>query len=217
MSRPMPIALAASAAALLAVLAGCTAARAPQAPSPAADAVPRSPAVAYLFTASGQPGGRAELIETPAGVEIAITVQGIRPGLHGFHIHANGVCAPGPDPATGETVAFGAAGGHFDPGQSRKHGRPGQPAHLAHAGELPNIEVGPQGTGTLRYVNPNVTLSASDRSAFGRALVVHDQPDDYNSDPAGNSGPRVLCGVIQPAQAGPVIGRAAIGGAPAPA
>ena len=127
-----------------------------------------------------------------------------------------GVCAPGPDPATGETVAFGAAGGHFDPGQSRNHGRPGEPINHAHAGELPNITVGADGRGSLRYLNPNVTLSPAPHSAFGRSLVVHERADDFVSDPAGNSGGRLLCGVIESEQPGPVIGRAVIDSANAP-
>lgn len=173
----------------------------------------RNPAVAQLLTASGQAAGRAQLRETASGVEIHIEVSGLTPGLHGFHIHANGACAPGPDPATGQTVAFGAAGGHFDPGQSHKHGHPDQPAHQAHAGELPNIPVGADGRGTLHYVNPKVSLSRRPDSAFGRALVVHERPDDHATDPAGNSGPRVLCGVIEAAQPGAVAGRTVLEGA----
>ena len=166
--------------------------------------------VAQLRTATGQAAGRAELVETPAGVEIRLSVQGLTPGPHGFHIHANGACAPGADPATGQTVAFGAAGGHFDPGQSRNHGHPGQDPHHAHAGELPNITVGADGRGTLRYLNPHVSLSRQPNTAFGRALVVHEGPDDYVTDPAGNAGARVLCGVIGPAQAGAALSRATI-------
>lgn len=204
----------AGAAICLAVLAGCSSAPMPPPPgTPATGGASRSPAVATLLTPSGQPAGRAELTETPAGVEIAIVVEGLTPGQHGFHIHANGACAPGVDPATGQTVAFGAAGGHFDPGQSRNHGRPGQPTNHAHAGELPNIPVGADGKGSLRYLNPNVTLERAPHSIFGRALVVHANPDDYTSDPAGNSGPRVLCGLIGSAQPGAVVSRTTLSGA----
>lgn len=207
----MPLA---GAAVCLAMLAGCSSAPSPTPPgTPAPGGANRSPAVATLLTPSGQSAGRAELTETAAGVEIAITVQGLAPGQHGFHIHANGACAPGADPATGQTVAFGAAGGHFDPGHSRNHGQPGQPANHAHAGELPNIPVGADGNGSLRYLNTHVTLGRQPNSVFGRALVVHANPDDYASDPAGNSGPRVLCGVIGAAQPGAVVGRATIEGA----
>ncbi len=159
-------------------------------------------AVVQLLDPSGKAGGRALLTPAPAGMEVSIDVMGISPGLHGFHVHEKGDCSPGPDAATGQTVAFGAAGGHFDPGSSRNHGRPGQPSHQAHAGELPNIEVGADGRGTLRYVNPNLSgETGAPNAVFGKALVVHEKQDDYASNPAGNSGGRILCGVIVPAQA----------------
>jgi Cu-Zn family superoxide dismutase len=195
-------------------LTACTATRSPSSQqTPITSAPSRTPAVAHLLTATGKPSGRADLTETPDGVEIAIAVQGLTPGQHGFHIHANGACAPGPDPATGQTVAFGAAGGHFDPGTSRNHGQPGEPAHQAHAGDLPNITVGADGNGSLRYLRPGVTLSRGPEAVFGRALVVHERADDQASEPAGNSGGRVLCGVIGAAQPGAVTGRAIIEGA----
>lgn len=202
----------AGAIALGAALTACTAHRPPPSPQePVGSAPSRSSAVAHLFTATGKPSGRADLTETPKGVEITISVQGLTPGQHGFHIHANGACAPGPDPATGQTVAFGAAGGHFDPGLSRNHGQPGEPAHQGHVGDLPNITVGADGAGSLRYLRPGVTLSRQPDSVFGRALVVHERADDYATDPAGNSGGRVLCGVIEAAQPGTVTGaRAAV-------
>ncbi|WP_230681719.1 superoxide dismutase family protein, partial [Paracidovorax cattleyae] len=157
----------------------------------------------------GRPARRhAVLTETPSGVEIVAQVQGLSSGLHGFHIHANGQCAPGPDAATGKTIPFGAAGGHFDPGMSHQHGHPGTPIDKAHAGELPNISVGADGRGTVRYLNSNVTLTPGKASIMGRALVVHEKEDDYKSNPAGNSGGRVLCGVIEPAQPSSVVGQA---------
>jgi len=155
-----------------------------------------------LVTPAGAPAGNATLRQLPggAGVEIAIQVQDMTPGPHGFHIHANGACAPGPDAATGQTVAFGAAGGHFDPHMTGKHGRPGQSAHEAHAGEAPNIAVGADRRGSLRFTNPNVTLEPGGKtSVLGRSLVVHEREDDYATNPAGNSGGRIACGVIQTA------------------
>jgi Cu-Zn family superoxide dismutase len=156
-----------------------------------------------LVTASGAPAGNATLRELPggAGVEIAIQVQDMTPGPHGFHIHTNGACAPGPDPA-GQTIAFGATGGHFDPFMTGKHGRPGQSAHEAHAGEAPNILVGADRQGSLRFTNPHLTLQPGKTSVMGRALVVHEREDDYATNPAGNSGGRIACGVITPAAAG---------------
>ncbi|MDA8523642.1 superoxide dismutase family protein [Acidovorax sp. NCPPB 4044] len=168
-----------------------------------------------LKTASGAPAGRALLRELPqgGGVEIAIEVQDMAPGAHGFHIHAHGACAPGPDAATGKVVEFGAAGGHFDPYMTRNHGRPGQPPQEAHAGEAPNIQVGANRQGTLRFTHPHVTLQpGSKTSVLGRTLIVHDKEDDYASDPAGNSGDRLACGLIEPAEPSMVQGRATIEG-----
>lgn len=150
-------------------------------------------AVAELMTPQGQPGGRVELVPTGDGVQVTAQVQGLSPGAHGFHIHTNGVCAPGPDGA-----AFGAAGGHFDPGNANNHGAPGRPASESHAGDMPNIPVGADGRGALRYLNRSVTLATGGNGVIGRSIVVHAGADDYVTDPAGNSGARVLCGVIRP-------------------
>jgi len=229
---PSRLAFAAAAAASIAVLAGCSSVAydrsldMPRAPSavvvpaasaPVATAVPAAApvheAIARLTDASGRPAGTARLKDTAGGVEIVIEAQGLAAGQHGFHIHANGACAPGPDAATGRMVAFGAAGGHYDPGMSHNHGRPGEPATAAHAGELPNLQAGADGRASLRYVNANVTVVAGPMSAMGRTLVVHEKQDDYQTDPAGDSGGRLLCGVIEPAQPSTVQGRATIDGA----
>lgn len=173
-------------------------------------ATPRSPAMARLLTADGRVAGQARLADTPQGLQVSITVEGMMPGLHGFHVHAHGACEPGPDGASGRIVPFGAAGPHFDPGVSRNHGAPGTPPHQAHAGELPNITVGADGRGSLQYVNPHLTLAPGKSSALGRTLIVHENADDYQTDPSGNSGGRALCGLIEPAEPGAVAGRAVI-------
>jgi len=169
-------------------------------------------AMVRLVTASGQPAGMARLKQTDQGVDISIEAQGLPPGQHGFHIHANGSCDPGPDAASGKIVPFGAAGGHFDPGMSMNHGRPGDPPDRAHAGELPNLQAGPDGKASLRYLNSNVTVAAGPRSVMGRTLVVHEKQDDYQTDPAGDSGGRLLCGLVEPAQPSTVRGRATFEG-----
>lgn len=163
---------------------------------PAAAAAPGAPrATAVLRTPQGQVGGQVDLVQVAEGVQLTARVAGLTPGPHGFHIHANGVCAPGADGA-----AFGAAGGHFDPYNTRRHGAPGRPATVNHAGDMPNIPVGAQGRGTIQHINRSVTLRPGPTSALGRTIVVHAGSDDYVTDPAGNSGPRVLCGVIQAAR-----------------
>jgi len=228
---PARMAVAAAASAALAFLAGCTSAAydrsldmprapaavvSPQMQAPAArgiaPAAPIREAMVRLMTASGQPAGMARLQDTQGGVELAIDAQGLPPGPHGFHIHANGACDPGPDAATGKMVPFGAAGGHYDPGMSHKHGRPGDPATVAHAGELPNLQAAADGRASLRYLNANVTVAAGPASVMGRTLVVHEKQDDYRTDPAGDSGGRLLCGLIEPAQPSTVQGRATFDG-----
>lgn len=166
---------------------------------PVVPRVATSGAAATLVDVKGKPGGRATLTQTAAGVELVINVESQTPGEHGVHVHMTGRCEPGPD-ASGNTIAFGAAGGHFDPGGSKKHAGPGHPPEAGHAGDMPNIAVAADGTGTLRFTHPDATLDAGPRSVLGKALVMHASPDDYRTDPAGNSGPRVLCGVIESAR-----------------
>ena len=237
--RPFVPASSAVLSALALLLTGCAATRnydmpaagshAPAAGAPTAAALPQAAAQPQanapqanapqarvaLVTPTGQPAGNATLRELPggAGVEIAIEVRDMAPGAHGFHIHANGACAPGPDAASGQIIAFGAAGGHFDPYQTRNHGRPGQSAHEAHAGEAPNITVGADRRGSLRFTNPQVTLQPGKTTILGRTLIVHEREDDYASDPACNSGGRIACGIIEPAAPGMVQGRALFEGA----
>jgi len=144
-------------------------------------------ATAELKNARGEAIGTASLWEDATGVRLAVRVRGISPGKHGLHIHAAGKCDPSD---------FTTAGGHFNPG-GKKHGlmSPAGP----HAGDLPNLEVGADGTGRLEYLTKLVTLAAGPTSLFdadGRALVVHANPDDDTTDPTGNSGGRIACGVI---------------------
>jgi Cu-Zn family superoxide dismutase len=131
--------------------------------------------------------GLAVLREFGSGVEIRLEVQGLKPGLHGFHLHKVGQCLP---------PNFLSAGGHLNP-DSREHG------HLnprgAHVGDLPNLEIGAGGTGSIVVTVPGVTLLDGDRTlldADGTSLVIHAGPDDGKTDPAGNAGPRVACGTI---------------------
>lgn len=157
---------------------------------------PPTAATARLLTPGGELLGQAILTATPTGVEIALTASGLKPGPHGFHIHTNGTCAPGPD-ASGQAVDFGAAGERFDPPD---------PANKAHAGELRNLTADPSGKASARYLNTQVTLTPGPASVIGRALVVHADPHDHAAQPAGKSGARLLCGRIEPAQVESVAG-----------
>ncbi|WKB51261.1 superoxide dismutase family protein [Eleftheria terrae] len=185
--KPLLLPLATVAAAVC-LLAGPTPASAQAAP-PAARAT--------LRDAAGQTAGEARFTETAQGLSLDIEVRGLSPGQHGFHIHQHGECAPGPDAATGKIVPFGAAGPHFDPLHSRNHGHPSQPPAEAHGGDLPNLVVGADGRARLQAERPGIGLKPGPASVLGRTLVVHELPDDYRSDPAGNSGPRLLCGMIE--------------------
>ena len=154
-------------------------------------------AVVQLRTADGRESGKVTLTETGAGVRLVVDATGLTPGQHGFHIHTNGACEAAPDPNTGKSVPFGAAGGHFDPHATKHHGKPGDAPTHSHAGELPNLVADANGRATLQYVNTHVTLAPGDASVAGRSLIVHADPDDYTTNPAGNSGARVLCGRIE--------------------
>jgi Cu-Zn family superoxide dismutase len=145
-------------------------------------------AVAELHNPQGELVGMATLAEGDDGVRIAVNLFNMPPGVHALHIHAAGSC---------EQPDFKSAKGHFNP-YGRKHGL--QSPDGPHAGDLLNINVGPDGTGWAVVTAPLVTLGKGNHSLFregGTALMIHQGPDDYVSDPAGDAGPRVACGVIQ--------------------
>jgi Cu-Zn family superoxide dismutase len=150
-----------------------------------------SVAFADLVDAQGKNVGRATFeVLSPSGVWIDVAVRGLTPGEHGIHLHAVGTCA-GPD--------FTSAAGHFNPDGVR-HGM--QSAEGAHAGDLPNLVAPRDGTARYRAASFRVTLEPGRASLFdaqgnGRAIVVHAGPDDHRTDPAGNSGARVVCGIIR--------------------
>jgi Cu-Zn family superoxide dismutase len=142
---------------------------------------------AQLKDSSGKAVGDADLTQTPAGVLIKLQLKGMKPGEHAFHIHAVGKCEP----------PFTSAGGHFNPGH-HKHGMMAGPGH---AGDMPNLHVPQSGDLSVEVLNAAVTLDKGKPNSLfdadGSALVVHATADDYRSDPAGNAGDRIACGVIQ--------------------
>jgi Cu-Zn family superoxide dismutase len=138
--------------------------------------------------------GRAELVERKQGtgtvVEMTVTATGLKPGLHGVHLHAVGKCEPD----------FAAAGGHFDPGPAGNTDPDAN--HPFHMGDVPNLEADTGGRGTLKAVTTRVTISDGPLSIFdadGTAIIVHGNPDQGITGAAKSGvsgGPRVACGVF---------------------
>ena len=146
-------------------------------------------ATAELVDTAGRPVGTLSLRDAAGGsLRIDGRMRGLPAGTHGIHFHAVGRCE-----ATG---AFASAGAHFNPA-SRKHGL--QSPDGPHAGDLPNLAIGADGTGGFRTNTTRVTLgggAASLLDADGSAVVVHAAQDDQRTDPSGNSGARIACGVV---------------------
>jgi len=144
-------------------------------------------AKADLLDAKGTSVGTAILSDKPNGVQLDLKVSGLLPGIHGFHIHAVGRCE-GPD--------FKSAGPHFNP-EGKQHGWDNPQGH--HLGDLQNLNVGPDGSASVRVLVPGVSLGEGPKSLFhegGTSLVIHEKPDDGKTDPAGNAGARIACGVV---------------------
>lgn len=120
------------------------------------------------------------------GVRITGEITGLKPGSeHGFHVHENGDCSA-PDATS--------AGGHFNP-TGEPHGSMDSAAH--HAGDMPNLRANAEGVANVDVLVKAISLDPdSNADVIGRALVVHQNPDDYKSQPAGDAGPRIACGVI---------------------
>jgi Cu-Zn family superoxide dismutase len=143
---------------------------------------------AELVNGQGQAIGTATLAEQADGkVKLMVQARGLAPGKHGIHIHAVGRCDP---------PGFTTAGPHYNP-LARKHGL--DTAEGAHAGDLPNLEADASGNARYEAVTDRATLREGLLSVFdgdGSALVIHEKADDQRTDPTGDSGSRVACGVI---------------------
>lgn len=145
-------------------------------------------ATADIRDASGRSMGSATLTQVGDGVRLAVQGMNMPGGARGVHIHQVGVCAA-PD--------FNSAAAHWNPGNAQ-HGKD-NPAGM-HAGDLPNLLIGTDGRGSLEYSVPRTMLAGRSPALLdgdGAAVVVHAAADDYRTDPSGNSGARIACGVFR--------------------
>ena len=157
-----------------------------------ASAYAQNRARADIKNAEGKSVGTASLRETKDGVLMTVNVNGLPEGLHAVHVHSVGKC---------EGPAFTSAGPHFNP-MNKKHGlmNPAGP----HAGDLPDMYVEETGAGRYEVLIDNITLGSGETSIFDAdesAIIIHVTADDNVTDPAGNSGDRIACGVITRAAA----------------
>ena len=146
-------------------------------------------AKAMMYNAKNELIGEISLIESQKGVELTAILNSLPPGVHGIHLHETGKC---------EAPSFESAGAHFNP-TKKQHGveNPLGP----HVGDLPNITVDETGEVQLNFVTADFTLKKGETTSLfdadGTSIVIHERADDYKTDPAGNSGARIACGVIE--------------------
>jgi Cu-Zn family superoxide dismutase len=141
-------------------------------------------ATAVLRDAEGNEVGAVALTQVPSGVLLDVNLTAVPPGDHAFHIHETGKC---------EAPDFKSAGGHFNP-EEDEHGlmNPEGP----HAGDMPNIHVPESGKLRIEVLNQMVNLTQGLLDEDGSAIMIHDHVDDYVTDPTGDAGSRIACGVV---------------------
>jgi Cu-Zn family superoxide dismutase len=150
----------------------------------------RPTAVATLAPTSGQTAkGTVHFSDVGDGnIEVVVDLTGVPPGIHGFHIHEKGDCGNNAQ----------NAGGHFNP-TGMVHGAPDAVSH--HAGDFGNVTADANGEVHTRFTTHSISLTQGfSTSALGHAVVLHEKPDDLISQPSGNAGARIACGVVEPMQ-----------------
>lgn len=146
--------------------------------------VPTKAEVSMQPTQGNTASGAVSFTKTGDKIRVYAEFKGLTPGAHGFHIHDKGDCSA-PDGTS--------AGGHFNP-LSKPHGNPDHADH--HAGDLPMLVADANGNAKLTAYLSGITIGTGDTNIVGRGLIVHAAPDDFKTQPTGNSGARVACGVI---------------------
>jgi Cu-Zn family superoxide dismutase len=144
-------------------------------------------ASAEIVDARGVAKASARLIPVRGGIRVEINARGMAPGTYGAHIHTIGRCDP---------PGFESAGGHWNP-TSRQHGAANPQGR--HLGDLPNLQIDAKGNGRLIFATEDASLGGGANpllDADGAAIVIHAQADDHRTDPSGNSGARIACGII---------------------
>lgn len=186
--------------ALPALLAGCNApdastppaqddpATAEEAAPNAAGPMPTESVMADLKAADGKPVGKATVAVDNGRVMLNLQVEGLPPGEHGVHVHMTGKC---------DAPKFESAGAHWNPANAQ-HGLDAPAGQ--HAGDMPNLVVDANGRGKLAYELKGATFAGL-MDADGSAMVVHASADDQKTDPSGNSGDRIACGIFKASQA----------------
>ena len=139
-----------------------------------------------LFRSGNTASGTVRFVQNGDKVQVTGEVKGLKPGAeHGFHVHEKGDCSSGDGMSTG---------GHFNP-TGTAHGQHGHGTH--HVGDLPSLMADAQGVAKVNFTSTTLTLKPGTTSIMDKGLIVHRDPDDYKTQPTGNSGPRVACGVIR--------------------
>jgi superoxide dismutase, Cu-Zn family len=171
-----PIRRVAGVSVLTALVLAVTGCAAPQGPAATASLRP---------TTGNSTSGNVRFVQ--AGDQVIVTgeVRGLKPGaVHGFHVHEKGDCSSGDG---------NSAGGHFNP-EGKPHGQHGQGAH--HAGDLPSLRADANGVVAINFESKTIRVGGGATDVVGRGLIVHRDPDDFTTQPTGNSGPRLACAVI---------------------